>query len=384
MIQSALKYLLFALVLASLSLPLLQRNFRFIPAWPLDGSFQSASEPEFDWNDWFDGNFQSAEETWLNEQIGAREYLVRLRNQYYFDVFDMAMANGVSPGKDGVLLDVGYVDAFYGKDFAGEDVLTDKLLRWKHVQRGLDSVGVKAFLALAPGKGSFFEDKFSDFLKDEHRPITNYEFIADFALGNDIRLLDLKKLYHSWNDTSRFPLFPKGGIHWSEYGVAHVCDTLRGYIQSLTGRPLQKFWYDIEISDTARGGDNDIAVGMNLLFTPNHEKLAYPIRYFGEDSTITPTKFIVIADSYYYGIMRSGFGDRVCSYGGFWFYFKDAQPSHVFPTSNVEELDILEELKKQDVLMLMMTEPQMQRFGWGSVEKLEELLYPKTESETTL
>lgn len=365
------------MVLATISLPILQENIEFLPAWPLDGSYQSATEPEFKWNDWFEGSFQNAEEAWLNEQIGGREYLVRLRNQYYFSVFGMAMANGVSPAKDGVLLDVGYVDAFYGKDFAGEEVLADKLASWKRVEHGLDSVGVKAFLALAPGKGSFFEEQFSDFLKDTHRPMTNYKFIADYAQKNNIRLLDLKKLYHTWNDTSRYPLFPKGGIHWSEYGAAHVCDTLRGYIQSLTGRPLQKFWFDIEVSDTARGDDNDIARGMNLLFRPKYERLAYPIRYFGEDSTIVPTKFLVIADSYYYAIMRSGFADRVCSYGGFWFYFRETQPGGIFPSSNVEELDILEEIKKQDVLMLMMTEPQMQRFGWGSVETLEELLYPE-------
>lgn len=381
MIGKGLKYLLFGLILSVLLFPLAQRNFELIPTWPLDGSFQSAIEPEFDWNHWFEGDFQAAEETWLNERIGAREYLVRLRNQYYFDVFNMAMANGVSPAKEGVLLDVGYVDAFYGKDFAGEEVLADKLQRWKHVQHGLDSIGVKAFLALAPGKGSFFEAQFSDFLKGEHQPITNYRFISEFATTNDIRLLDLKKLYHTWNDTSRYPLFPKGGIHWSEYGAAHVCDTLRGYIQSLTGRPLQKFWFDIQLSDTARGADNDIARGMNLLFTPKHEKLAYPIRYFGEDSTIVPTKFLVIADSYYYAIMHSGFADRVCSYGGFWFYFRETQPYGLFPSTNVEELNILEEIKKQDVLMLMMTEPQMQRFGWGSVEKLEELLYPEKELE---
>ena len=244
------------------------------------------------------------------------------------------------------------------------------------MQHGLDSIGVKAFMALAPGKGSFFEDDLSDFLRSEHQPMTNYQFIKDWGVANGIRLFDIKSVYHSWSDTSEFPLFPKGGIHWSEYGAALVCDTLRGYIQSITGRPLQKFWYDIEVSDTARGADNDIADGMNLLFTPKHERLAYPIRYFGEDPTLTPTNFLVIADSYYYMLMHSGFGDRVCSYGGFWFYFKDAQPHWNFTSSSVDDLNILEELKKQDVLMLMMTEPQMKRLGWGSIERLEELLYP--------
>jgi hypothetical protein len=375
----ALKYFLFALILGALWLPISNQMFEYIPTWTLNGSYEKLTEPEFSWEEWFEGTYQEKVEPWFNEQIRGREYLIRVRNQYYFSVFNMAMANGVSPAKDGVLLDVDYVDAFYGKDFAGEEFLTDRLQKWKRIEKGLDSVGVKAFMTLAPGKGSFFEAQFSDFLKGAHQPTTNYIFIKTWGEENDIRLLDLKSVYHTWKDTSRYPLFPKGGIHWSEYGVAHICDTLRGYIQTVTGRPLQEFWFDIEVSETARGADRDIADGMNLLFTPKTEKLAYPIRYFGEDSTIKPTKFLVIADSYYYMLMHSGFGNRIANYGGFWFYFEDAQPHGQFPSDKVDELDILAEIKKQDVIMLMMTEPQMQRLGWDAIDELEKALYPPKE-----
>lgn len=375
-----LKYLLLLTVLAVLFFSIGQNMFDFLPKWKLNGSFDPAPDADFSWDAWFDGSYQPPKEKWLNEQIGAREYLIRLRNQYYFSTFHIAKANGVIPCKNGVLVDQGYADAFYGNDFAGHEFLTERLRGWKHVQEGLDSLGVKAFLTLAPGKASFFEEDFPEFLKQEHRPMTNYQFIRDWGSANDLNILDLKRLFHLWNDTSTYPLFPKGGIHWSEYAAAHVCDTLRGYIQSQTNRPLQKFWFDINVSDTARGGDNDIADGMNLIFTPKKERLAYPVRYFGEDSTIVPTKFLVIADSYYYALIYSGFADRVCSYGGFWYYFRQAEPGHMFSSTNVEELNLLEELKKQDVLMLLMTEPQMQRFGWGSVEKLEEVLFPESET----
>lgn len=365
------------LVMGVLWLPTTNKMFGFFPAWTLNGSYETLQEPVFVWGDWFNGEFQKNFEPWFNEQIAGREYLIRFRNQYYFSVFNMAMANGVTPAKDGVLLDVGYVDAFYGKDFAGEEFLTDRLRKWQRIERGLDSIGVKAFMTLAPGKGSFFEEQFTDFLKDKHRPTTNYKFIKSWGDENGLRVLDLKSVYHTWNDTSRYPLFPKGGIHWSEYGAAHICDTLRGYIQTVTGKPLQEFWFDIELSDTARGADSDIADGMNLLFTPKEEKLAYPVRYFGEDPAIAPTNFLVIADSYYYMLMHSGFGNRVANYGGFWFYFEDAQPHGQFSSNNVEELDILAEIKKQDVIMLMMTEPQMQRLGWDAIDELERVLYPE-------
>lgn len=375
-----LKYLLMTGVIALLFFPLAQNLWNVLPPWKLNGSYEPAPQVEFSWNDWFDGNYQPGKEKWLNENIGAREYLIRLRNQYYFSVFHVAKANGVIPCKNGVLVDQGYADAFYGNDFAGEEFLNAQLSSWKRVQEGLDSLGIRSFVALAPGKASFFEEDFPEFLRQEPKPITNYEYIRTWSEDNGVNVLDLKHLFHLWNDTSSYPLFPKGGIHWSEYAAAIVCDTLRGYIQNLTGRPLQKFWYDISISDTARGGDNDIADGMNLLFTPKKERLAYPIRYFGEDSTIAPTRLLVIADSYYYALIYSGFADRVVSYGGFWYYFRQAEPGHLFGNKMVEELDLVEELKKQDVLMLLMTEPQMQRFSWGAAETLEQALYPTSET----
>ncbi len=385
MLNIILKYFMFFMVLMVLTIPSLEKALEFLPDRELKGSFEVAEEPIFNLNDWSSGKFQVDYETFWNDHIGGREYLVRIRNQYYFSAYNIALANSVFPGKNGVLFTAEYVNAFYGKDFAGAEFLEDKLTRWKHVERGLDSIGVKAALVLVPGKASYFEADFPDRLKDEHQPITNYRFIDEWAANNDVRLLDLKKLYHAWMDTSRYSLYPKGGIHWSDYGVAHVCDTLRGYIQSITGCPLQELWFDIEISEEPRRVDNDIAELMNLLFTPKERGLAYPKRYFGVDSSIAPTRLLTIADSYYYGILSSGFADRICSYGGFWYYFKKAIPPSLFGAEKVEELDIIKHLKNQDVLLLLMTEPQLRRFGWGAVEELEKALYPDTisESETT-
>lgn len=371
-------YLLFGCVLLVLWSSLLEKQFGLLPEKPLKGDVQKAERPELSARSWYEGAFQDTFGTFLNDHLGGHAWLIRIRNQYYFSVFNEAKANAIVPAKNGVLLDQAYVDAFYGKDFAGETFLTSRLESWKRVQHGLDSVGVKAFLCFAPGKASYFEEAFTDQLRDTHEPTTNYRFIKNWGEANGLRMLDLKALFHSWQDTSRYPLFPKGGIHWSDYAVAHVCDTLRGYVHSLTERPLPEFWFDIELSDTARGGDNDIADGMNLIWTPKHERLAYPIRYFGQDSTIAPTHLLAISDSYYYGLVNSGFTDRVCSYGGFWYYFRQAEPASHFCSTKVEELDLLSELKKQDVVMLMMTEPQLARFGWGAPERLEKVLYPET------
>lgn len=370
-------YPLFLVVIVLLWISIADSQHEFILEPPLKGAIQEVKKPTFSLGTWFEGTYQDSAEKWLNDNIGGRNFLIRLRNQVYFDVFKIAKANGVIVGKNGVLFEKDYIEAFYGRDFQGEEYLTDKLTRWKHVQQGLDSIGVKAFLALAPGKAGFFEDAIPDRMRGESGQMTNYRFVTDWAQQNDLNLLDFQQLYHLWEDTSQYPLYTKGGIHWTEASVAYVCDTLRGYVQNLTGRPLQTFGYYFQFSDKPRGSDNDIADGMNLLVTPMERGLPYPRRQFGTDSTIAPTHFLAIGDSYYFTIFYSGCADRLFTPGGFWFYFREGHPRDSFGYGPVTELDILAELKKQDVVMLLMTEPTLKRFGWGSVEKLEELLYPK-------
>ena len=128
--KKMVKHLLFSLALAVLWIPMGNEILDYLPKRPLHGSFELIEEPEFIWSDWFEGSFQPKKEEWLNQEMPGRDLLVRLRNQYYFSVFQEAKANGVSPGRNGVLLDVEYVAAFYGTDFKGEEFLGDKLRRW--------------------------------------------------------------------------------------------------------------------------------------------------------------------------------------------------------------------------------------------------------------
>lgn len=362
------KMMLLALPLALLWLPWAQQCFRLADEWPLHGHSEPSPAAEFTWESLLSGDFAQAFEQQLKELTGFRAHLIRLRNQVYFSLFDIAKANAVVVGKEGMLLDVEYIDAYYGSDFVGQDSLLRTMLRWKELQDTLLRHGTHAVLVFAPGKASFFPESFPEHLRRPQRPHTNYAFMRHLCDSLGVTTIDLKAHFHAMADTSRYPLFTRGGIHWSEYGATLAQVQLGSELGAMLQRPLDSIGLRIELSTVPRGTDDDIERGMNLLFKLPRDTLAYAIPAYSKTGH-APT-LLAIGDSYYWNLFLNGFRDRLCRHGGFWYYFREAHPNEVFQGRNVDQLTLREEVLKNEVLLLMMTEPQLRRFGWGSIEAL--------------
>jgi len=368
---NGLKYLLFLLLMAVLWLPWAQRQCSLVEEWPLHGHSDPAPVPTFSMDGLMSGELTERFERQLKERTGFRGHLVRLRNQVYYALFHVAKANAVVIGKENVLLDVEYINAYYGTDFAGTYFLREQMTMWKAVQDTLLAHGTHAVIVFAPGKASFFPEHFPDRLKRDFAPRTNYAYLRQLCDSMGVTYIDLKAYFHAMTDTARHPLFTRGGIHWSEYGAMMAQVKLGKELGGLLGCALDSIPLRIERDIIPRGTDNDIERGMNLLFDLKRDTMAYCVPlYMGQGHAPT---VLAIGDSYYWNLFSNGFRDRLCRHGGFWYYFREAHPDFVFDHKGVKDLDLRTEVLKNEVLLLVMTEPQLPRFGWGSVETLHEV-----------
>jgi len=363
-----LKHLLFLMLMMLLWLLWVQQRFSVMEEWPLHGHSDSAPDAHFSMDSLLSGEFAESFERKLKEQTGLRGHLIRVRNQVYYSVFSIAKANAVVIGKNDVLLDVEYINAYYGTDFAGKDFLLEKMTKWKALQDALSAQGTHAVIVFAPGKASFFPEAFPDHLKRDFAPTTNYAYMRQLCDSLGVTYFDLKSYFHAMADTSRYPLFTRGGIHWSEYGAMMAQVRLGQELGELVGKPLDSVGLHIDLDIEPRGTDNDIERGMNVLFDLKRDTMAYCVPLYMEQGH-APT-VLAIADSYYWNLFSNGFRDRLCRHGGFWYYFREAHPDFVYDHRPFAELDLRTEVLKNEVLMLLMTEPQLPRFGWGSVDTL--------------
>lgn len=288
-------------------------------------------------------------------------------------MYSMANAKGVVVGKDGFLFERNYINAHFGVDFIGSDVIEEKVKKLAHVQEQLKKKGKHIVVVLAPGKGSFYPEYVPDYLIPKHPLETNLEhFTKEFEKQN-INHLNFNSWFLSMKGNSAYPLYPKCGVHWSKYGEYLVADSLLKYFEKETNYTFPKLLFDTIIVDNKnRDGDYDIGEGMNLFYELDTYPLAYPKYRFDVDSLIQSSKAMVVADSYYWGLFNKGMSRDCFNNGQFWYYNKQIFPESYENPLSVSDVNIVQEVEKNDIVIIICTDANLFKFAFGFVDVLYE------------
>jgi hypothetical protein len=362
---------LFLLLLLFLVLPFFQAKFHFINLTPLSGAINKPKKEYFSFKNWFTGDYQEKEEKYLNETFGFRNLFIRINNQVAFNLFNKAKANGVIIGKNYYLYEVNYIKAYYGEDFIGVDSITHRIRKLKFLQDTLAKLNKNIIIVFAAGKGSFYPEYFpKKYIREKGK--TNYEYHVKLAKELGLNYIDFNKYFIENKNTSKYPLYPQYGIHWSFYGMCLVTDSLIHYIEKIRKIDIPNlFWNGFEWAD-AKEGDYDIADGMNLMFKLKSFKMAYPSVQIQSDSGKTKPSVLVVSDSFYWGLFNLGISNAF-SNSHFWFYNQQIYPDSYQSLKVTSQVNLREEIDKHDVIILMATEASLPNLGWGFIENMYNL-----------
>lgn len=366
-----IKRLLFGGILFAISVPMLLTLYPFMEFEPLNGSFEEKVKPELNFGDLYSGKYQKAMEEYLNDNTGGRPYLVRINNQMEWWLFNSTNVENVLIGKDNYLYERSYVDAYYGTDFIGDDVVQEKMRKLARVKDTLESRGVKLLVAFAPGKGSFYPEYFPDEVKTKMKR-TNYQAYKEAFEKTDIPFIDFRSWFESMKPTSKYPLFPKGGIHWSSYGEILAADSL---IKRINGLTTESQMNSIRISEVrtsqyAYYRDEDIEESMNLLFNLDDGKLGYHMHKSVPHQAERTTQLLTIADSYFWD-MHHWRSNGYFTKGQFWYYNREIYPDFYAKETYVADLiDMAYEVEKNDVVLIMFTDANLKEFAYEFIDRL--------------
>jgi hypothetical protein len=263
-----------------------------------------------------------------------------------------------------------YIKAYEGLDFVGDKQINEQVSKAKFLQNKLETNGKHFIILFAPGKASFFPEYIPDKYCLKKKGPTNYEYFVKNCKNQGVHFLDFNSWFISMKDTSRYPLYSKTGIHWSLYGVALAVDSLVKYMEKTACIDMVDFtWDKVEVSTSPRDTDSDISDGMNLLFPIPSGKLAYPTIQYLDSPEKTKPNVMVVGDSYYWNVMGSGIGSRLFDDNSFWFYNQEVHnPSWPSPRQ-ASSLNILEEIEKQDFVILISTEANLFKFPYGFLDR---------------
>lgn len=368
--QSKYPYFLVGVILLFLYLPLLQSTFhlkKYIR--PLKGAYQEVSDITLNKQNWFDGTYQISKDAFINQNFGFRNYYVFLNNQVDYALFNKANADKIVVGKGGFLYESNYIDSYFGNNFVGEEVLRAKVALLKDLQDYFKSRNVTLQILLAPGKGTFYPEFIPDNWISEKK-LNNYECFVKEAKKSGLNIFDCNQWFLDMKNITPYDLYPKTGIHWSNYGSLLVFDSLTRKIESEAHMNLKNLEItNVSFSDSLLSPDEDIGNALNLAFKIQPLPMPYAKYIWTNDTTFTRPNTLFIGDSYFWNMYYEGLVNNVFEESKFWYYNQTIYPESE-PVREVGKLNVAEELQKYKVIVLMATDCNIHDIGWGFAENV--------------
>jgi hypothetical protein len=372
-------YIAFALILILMVLPDVQMRFHFFRERPLNGAYNLTEKPVFNKENWYSGKFQGQVEKYLKDFSGFRNFMVRLQNQLDFSLFRQANAEGAVVGKNKQLFEYDYIRSWLAKDYPGDTFVEEKLRRTKYIQEYLKrEKNIDLVVVFEPGKASFYPEYIpARYARQKEGPST-YDHYLQKARELNIDFIDLHQYFLKLKPESEYPLFPRFGTHWSVYGMQFAADSLIRLIENRRHITLTKARVDsTKISSDPWDTDDDVLKTMNLLLPLKGEKLAYPVLSFDTMHPGQKPMVLVVADSYYWNIYNSRIPKYLFANEAFWYFNSLVYPENYIQPTFTKDLNFRQEVEKQQVIFLMVTERFLHKFDWRFIDQLYALYTPE-------
>lgn len=349
----------------------LQQQMDLIHSHKLAGAYTPAPEPVFSDSTWFDGSYQAQKTVRLKERVGFHDDFVRLYNQIDFSLFGLSHAYGIVVGKEKYLYYVESIFNHSGKNRLSPAYYPMAVQAYKELQQYLmDQYGIPLIWVIAPNKADFFPEYIPDrYLRDQQKE-TKYSSYVKYLEYAQADYIDFNNYFLLMKDTSSYNLYPKNGSHWSSFGAVLAFDSLSRWLQQGYTMKMGKRILDTIISSQELNDDHgDLSRTMNLIWEPSHPSMDYATYYYDVvDSTERPN-VLFVGDSffwqwYYPGIIGNNFNRFQ-----FWYYNQGVYPGSFTKYQNAYTFDLLQEIQKYDVIILLQTAGGYMNIGHGFVER---------------
>lgn len=308
------------------------------------------------------GTFQLCATSYLNNHMGFHNTLVRIHNQAAFSFFKISPASIVTVGKNHILFQTSYINSYLGNDYAGRSQIAGKVRRLLDFQNKLEKNNVHFIMVFCPSKARFMPENLPEKVRQKGQ-LTNLDTYLDILSheGKGLHFIDFNNYFIKLKDTSAFTLYPKGGIHWSNFSSRfYALDSLITYMESLTGKKYPHLVAErIYWSDSLLIPDNDLAEMLNLLIPYHSGKVTYADFIIDTAGKEKPD-VLGIADSYYWQIYGFDKISSIFNTSDFWVWNKLRYPESKY--KGIKDSDFLflkNDLLSHDFIILMVTETNL-------------------------
>lgn len=238
----------------------------------LKGVFIPQEFPSVSTHDFLDGTFQKDFSKWFQENVGLKELFIRINNQIYYSAFNKSYqySGNIIIGKGLQLYEKSYIEDYTNElptmSVNDQNELVSKI---KKVQDLFAKRGIRFILMITPSKAYTYPEYIPDeFLKHKQGP-TTYDSIVPLLTKSEINLVDGQRIVLYQKNRSVYPMFPRGGTHFTYLGAYFVTAELMKKVEKITKRNIPELRLTgVETKQTPDAIDKDLAELLNLVHDP--------------------------------------------------------------------------------------------------------------------
>lgn len=308
-------------------------------------------------DNFFNSKYQNDVENFLKEKGKIAKKFRKINNTIIFKLFS-STSSGVVIGKDDFLFEKGYIREKFAFDKQDYKTIENNVKKVKEVQDILNKNGIRFLYILAPTKADFYEEylpkKFDCLLSNNKEEERNYTKFKKALNEYKVNYIDVNEYFIKNKYNSENYLFPKYGIHWSEYGFLKFFDNILN---------PQYFNNNIICDDFVESKkylnvDFDLGdlCGIDEDFFKSKTNNIYFRNCKIKDKNIALPKTIFIGDSFS-DIIYSNFKDIFIDDTNHfrWWYYKDFWTFDSKKLNNLQVNQIIDILKKKELIIFIHT-----------------------------
>lgn len=365
---------LFGVLMVLLFMPLAQEHCRLFKFKQLKGVYVATPKPVLSFEKYTDGSWQKQVESYISENFGFREPVIRLYNQYVYDLFKKTYSHEIAIGKDGWLYQKDGINQYFGlmnsryqrtnEEFPSAlDCEIRSLLKIRQILKEYD---VELMTFTLPVKSYVYPEhirphRFEDTLFDAGRYYDQQLASAGFPHIN------MTPWFKDIRDDYPFILFYQKGSHWAS-GAVIGTDSVFRYMETLKGERFPRIVmgepYEVPEKEVD-SMERDLSMLLNTFREPKQRYPLYefPVSIEADSTSVRPNVLFVGSSYYWYMTSRIPF-EKVFSNRDFMYYNYTYFTNEEKHFKKMEQVNMLRELLTHDYVVYFKNAPQLYSDGF--------------------
>lgn len=342
---------------------------------PLNGAFQKTDTLAFSFSAWKNKTWQENRAELQKNNLNIRPTIIRVKHELDYRLFHEFHMGDLLIGKNDYLFSIGWANSRANKHTLNGDSMAVFGTKLKELANVLHKKGKYFRILIPPAKEEIFKEYLPNKLSQEN-PENDYHLYIQTLENNQVEFWDLLSYYQNLMDTLSYPAYSKTSVHWTKYGASFTLLKLLQDMESYLQIKMPKLQIEKLNISKFNNGDGDFETTLNLLNKIDNSDFAYPS--YSVDSSNNHTnkpKVLTIGDSYYWGMKGTWMLPQVYTIDSkYLYYYNTVYFNGDQPAKNIKELDIVEEFKMADAIVLINSPHNLDGFPFGLQNDMDKII----------